>query len=90
MVRQTWATTEQKNWLESQKPAFIEAKQKGNAALKELFVNIFKEFREKWPVPPVTEDEITKAGSSGLATKIKGDKYDKVGVHFFKSKTIGD
>lgn len=81
MVHQTWATTEQKDWLETQKPVFVEAKQKGNAALKGLFVNIFKEFQEKWTVPPVTEDKTTKARSSRLATKIKGDKYDKVCVH---------
>jgi len=83
MVRGTWTTTEQKNWLESQKAAFLEAKQKGNTALKEFFFIIFKEFREKWPVPPVTEDEATEAGSSGHATKIKCDRYDKVYIHSF-------
>ena len=83
MTRQTWTTTEQKDWLESRKAAFIEAKQKGNAALRELFFIIFREFREKWPVPPVTEDETTKAGSSELATKIKCARYDKVCVHSF-------
>jgi hypothetical protein len=47
MTRHTWTTPEQKEWLESQKAAFLEAKQKGNSALKEFFSNTFKGFREK-------------------------------------------
>lgn len=82
MARQTWTTPEQKEWLESKRAAFLEAKQKGNSALKEHFLTIFKDFREKWPVPPVTEGESTEAGSSGLATKKKGDRYDRVCVHY--------
>ena len=71
MVRLAWTTTEQKDWLESRKAAFIEAKQNGNSTLKEFFSNTFKEFREKWPLPSVTEEESTEAGSSGHATKKK-------------------
>jgi hypothetical protein len=83
MVRQAWTTLEQKDWLDSHKATFLEEKQKGNSALKEFFSIVFKEFREKWPVPPVTEDEITKAGSSGHATNTKCDRYDRVCVHSF-------
>ena len=83
MTRQTWTTSEQKEWLESQKAAFIEAKQKGNAALKEHFFGIFKEFREKWPVPSVTEEETAEAGSYELAAKKKRDRYDSVCAHLF-------
>lgn len=78
MTRPTWTTPEQKEWLDPRKAAFIEAKQKGNAALKEYYLAIFKEFREKWPVPAVTESETTAAGSVELATKAKRDKYDQV------------
>ena len=85
MARQTWTTVEQKYWLESQKAAFVEAKEKGHAALKELCLTIFKEFREKWPVPPVTEEEISAAGSIELATKIKRDKNDKVSTQSFST-----
>jgi hypothetical protein len=85
MVRQTWATKEQKDWLESKKAAFVEAKQKGNAALKELFFEIFRDFRIKFPVSAVTEDEIAEAGSIGSATKRKNDKYDKVYLYTFIS-----
>ena len=80
MVHQTWTTTEQKDWLETQKAAFLEAKQKGNSALKEFFSETFKEFQMKWPV---VEDESTEAGSRGLATKKKCDKYNRVCIHLF-------
>jgi hypothetical protein len=78
MTRPTWTTPDQKKWLEPQKAAFIEAKQRGNAALKEYCLEIFKEFRELWPVQAVTESETTEAGSVELATKAKRDKYDQV------------
>jgi hypothetical protein len=78
MTRPTWTTPEQKVWLEARKAAFIEAKQKGNAALKEYCLEIFKGFREKWPVTPVSDTEIMAAGSVELATKAKREKYDQV------------
>lgn len=83
MTRQTWTTDDQKKWLEPRKAAFIEAKQKGATSLKEFYLGIYKEFREQWPVPTVTESEITLAGSAELATKDKCDKYDKVCTHYF-------
>lgn len=83
MTRTTWTTLEQKEWLEAHKAAFIEAKQKGNAILKEYTFEIFKGFREKWPVTPVSDTEIIAAGSVELATKAKREKYDQVwACHF--------
>lgn len=78
MTRATWTTNDQKEWLEQRKAAFIEAKQEGSPALREFYAAAFVEFREKWPMDPVTSDEVTAAGSAELATKIKRDKYDKV------------
>lgn len=83
MTRHTWTTKDQKEWLEPKKAAFIAAKQIGNNVLKDFCLTVFKEFREKWPVPPVTEFEITEAGTIELATKIKCDKYDKVPACYF-------
>lgn len=83
MPRQTWTTNDQKEWLEPRKAAFLEAKQKGAISLKEFYKGIHKEFREQWPVPAVTEREITIAGSAELATKDKRDKYDKVRARYF-------
>jgi hypothetical protein len=77
MTRATWATEEQHKWLEARKAQFIEANQRKVAA-KEFFPNVVKEFRENWPVPPVSVEEIQGAGSVERATKIRRDKYDKV------------
>ena len=73
----------QKVWLEAHKAAFLEAKQKGNATLKEYCLKIFKGFHKKWPVTPVSETEIIDAGSVELATKTKREKYDQIwACHF--------
>jgi hypothetical protein len=63
MTRQTWTTPEQKEWLEAQKEAFLEAKQNGTTS-KEFFPAVSKDFREKWPVPALTSAETSKADSA--------------------------
>jgi hypothetical protein len=77
MIRATWATQEQHNWLEARKAQFIKANQR-KAAAKEFFPDIVKEFRVNWPVPLFSQEEINGAGSVELATKNKHKKYDKV------------
>jgi predicted nucleic acid-binding protein len=77
MTRRKWTTDEQEEWLEQRKPAFLEANQKKTAA-KDFFPTVVEEFRQKWPVPPVTEQEIADAGSVELAKRVKQNKYDKV------------
>ena len=83
MTRQKWTTNEQHEWLEARKAAFVEANQKKNAA-KEFFPLVIKEFREKWPVPTATPEEINEAGSVEIATKVKRDKYDKVCTSYYR------
>lgn len=77
MTRQKWTTKEQEEWLEERKSAFLEANQRRSAA-KDFFPTIVKDFREKWPVMPVTQEEIQKAGSVELAERFKRERYDKV------------
>ena len=77
MTCQTWTTPEQKKWLEARKEGFLDAKQKETTS-KDFFPVVTKEFCEKWPVPTVTDNEIAKAGTVNLATKIKWENYDKV------------
>lgn len=77
MTRQKWTTKEQEEWLEERKSAFLEANQQRSAA-KDYFPTIVKDFREKWPVMPVTQEEIQKAGSVELAERFKRERYDKV------------
>jgi hypothetical protein len=64
-------------WLETQKAAFIKSKQNDTTS-KVFFPAVVKEFREKWPVPPATDAEITEAGSAEQVVKAKRTKYDKV------------
>ena len=78
MPRSPWTSNDQKKWLESRKTEYLAANLK-KTATKEFFPAVFKDFREKWPVPSVTEEEIKEAeGSIELATKKKREKYDKV------------
>jgi hypothetical protein len=78
MTRHPWTTEEQRAWLESPKATYLEANEKKTAA-KEFFPIVFKEFREKQPVTPVTAEEIDQAsGSAERAAKTKQDKYDQV------------
>ena len=79
MTRQKWTSEEQETWLEQLKPAFLKANQKKTAA-KDFFPTVIEEFRQKWLVPPVTEEEIADTGSVELATRAKQGKYDKVGT----------
>jgi len=85
MTRHPWTTEEQRVWLESRKAAFLKANEKKTAA-KEFFPAVFKEYREKWLVPPVTEDEVNQAGSVERATKTKRDKYDQVWAQYNKNE----
>jgi len=70
MTRKSWTTDAQLAWLEERKAAFVEALQNKTSST-EFFPMITKEFREKWPFDPATEDEIAKAKSAEHANKKK-------------------
>ncbi|KIJ91185.1 hypothetical protein K443DRAFT_135548 [Laccaria amethystina LaAM-08-1] len=86
MTRRKWTTDEQEAWLEQRKAAFIEANQKKTAA-KDFYPIVTKEFCEKWPMPPVTQQEVDNAGSIELATRVKQGKYDKCICGWFPNNT---
>jgi hypothetical protein len=86
MTHQPWTTPEQMQWLEERKEIFLEAKQKDTTS-KDFFPLVCKEFREKWPVAPVTEYKTSKAGSTDLAMKAKRESYDKVHLLFQERET---
>ena len=72
MTRSPWTSNDQKEWLESRKMEYLAANI-NKTATKEFFPTVFKEFGEKWPVPPVTQEELNEAdGSIELANKKKG------------------
>jgi hypothetical protein len=49
-----------------------------------------KEFHEKWPMSPVTQQEVNDAGSIELATRVKQGKYDKVNTYFQRERVTDD
>ena len=78
MTCNPWTTNDQKEWLESQKTKYLAAGINKTTA-KDFFPAVFKEFHKKWPVPPVTQEEIEEAdGSIEIATKKKWEKYEYV------------
>lgn len=96
MTRRKWTTDEQEVWLEQRKATYIEVNQKKTAA-KDFFPVVTKEFHEKWPMSPVTPQEVNDAGSVELATRAKQRKYDKVrrysserqAAHMYKQRISG-
>ena len=83
MTHRKWTTDKQEEWLDEQKATFMEANQR-KAAAKEFFPTVCKDFRTKWTVLSVTEDEIKEAGSTELATKRKREACDKVRAHHYR------
>lgn len=77
MTRAKWTTDEQEAWLNSHMTAFLAANQTKSAA-KVFFPNVVKEFREKWPLPPLTPEEIKDAGNAEFALRVQKSKHDKV------------
>ena len=78
MTHQPWTTEEQRAWLESHKATYLEANENKTAA-KEFFPVVFKEFWDKWPVPPVMVEEVERVNDSAEhTTKTKREKYDQV------------
>ena len=78
MTRSPWTSNDQRQWLESRKTEYLAANI-NKTATREFFPAVFKEFREKWAVAPVTQEEIDEAdGSIEMAAKKKRVKYDKV------------
>jgi hypothetical protein len=67
MGKRRWTTTEQRDWLEARIPAFAEAQQTKTAG-STFFPDIHKAWRESWPVPAPTDDEIRQWGSAEIAT----------------------
>ena len=66
MGKRRWTTTEQRDWLEARIPAFTEAQQTKSAA-STFFPDVHKEWRESWPTPAPSEDEIKQWGSAEIA-----------------------
>ena len=69
MTRKAWTTDSQEEWLKAHQDKTL---------AKEFFPLVIKEFREQWPVPPLTSEETAAGPTVEQATKNKRNKYDQV------------
>lgn len=82
MTRKRWTTDRQEEWLKARIDAFLKAHQK-NTLTKEFFPLVVKEFRDQWPVPPLTAEETDAAPIAEQGLKAKRKKYDQVRYSMF-------
>jgi hypothetical protein len=77
MTRKHWATDRQEEFLKARIAAFLEAHQKKKLS-KDFFPVVVNQFRDQWPVPPLTTEDIAAGANTEQATKAKREKYDQV------------
>jgi len=70
MTRKAWTTDLQKEWLEARLGAFREA-QAQKTVMKQFFPEILKAWKEEWPIPPPTDEEVAEVGSLEKAKAVK-------------------
>lgn len=78
MTRRKWTSPDQEEWLKSRIAKFTDA-QVNKTTTKEFFPEIFKEWREEWPCPGPSPEEIAQAGSVEKATQKKRSEENSVG-----------
>jgi hypothetical protein len=77
MTRKTWTTDSQEEWLNARIETFLKAHQSKTLS-KDFFPVVVKEFRDNWPVLPLTPEEIASGPTVEKAMKDKRQKYDQV------------
>jgi hypothetical protein len=77
MTRRKWTTDNQEEWLKSHLARFSDA-QANKTTTKEFFPEILKEWREAWPCPEPTPEEIAQAGTAEKATQKKRSNENTV------------
>ena len=77
MTRRKWTSGNQEEWLKSRIARFINV-QVNKTTTKEFFPEILKEWREAWPCPGPTLEEIAQAGSVEKATQKKRSEENAV------------
>ena len=89
MTRKSWTTNSQEEWLKARIEEFLKAHQKKTIS-KEFFPVVVKEFRDQWPVPPLTTAETAAEPTVEKAMKVKRQKYDQVHSSIFQEKTLSN
>ena len=77
MTRHKWTMTNQEDWLKAHLAEFGNA-QVNKTTSKEFFLTILKDWRNAWPTPEATPEEVTKAGSVQKATQKKRAEEDAI------------
>jgi len=77
MTRRKWTTAKQEDWLKARLAEFGNA-QANKTTSKEFFPMVLKEWRDTWPTPDATQEEVAQAGSVEKATKKKRAEEDTV------------
>jgi hypothetical protein len=77
MTRRKWTTSNQEDWLKSRLAGFSDA-QANKTTSKEFFPLVFKEWRNLWPTPDPTPEDVTIAGTAEKAAHKKRTEEDAV------------
>lgn len=81
MTRRKWTTPNQEEWLKSHLADFSNAQ--ANRTTSEFFAPIFKEWRNAWPTPDPTPDDIRQSGNVEKATHKKRAEEEVVSLITF-------
>ena len=75
-----WVTPEQESWLKERLPTFI-ATQKAKTSVTVFYPELHKEWRQRWPDPSPTQEELRAAGgNSEKALKAVQIRMDEVSL----------
>ena len=76
MTRQAWTTLEQRDWLKSWIPRFLEAQE--NKTTSTFWPELYRSWEDKFPVQDPTANEVNAAGGTEKARKAKKQAMQKV------------
>lgn len=83
MTRAPWTTPEQHAWLEALLPAFVEAQQTKTTSTI-FFPKTHKDWQEKFPMVPPTQEEVKAAnGETAVAVAKKRKFWEDVWLLFY-------
>ena len=79
MTRQTWTTAEERDWLKSWIPRFLEAQEKKTTST--FWPALYEAWGSTFKAPEPTADDIKAAGSVERAEKTKRSATHKVNIY---------
>ena len=86
-----WTTSDQEEWLKTCLPEFADA-QVNKTTSKEFLPTVLRDWRNSWPTPTPTPEEITKASNIEKATQKKRPTkiwyFNHLIVHMLKMNSL--